>query len=127
MSNGESFVAADDAFVSPTYIPDLVRACLDLLIDGECGVWHLANVGEISWVEFARRGAEVAGIMSPEIEGRPTRNLGLAARRPLYSVLGSERGVLLPSLECALNRYFNECEVKWTRDINEDYADLVFA
>ena len=29
--------------VSPTYVPDLVHASLDLLIDGEHGLWHLAN------------------------------------------------------------------------------------
>ena len=37
--------AADDMTVSPTYVPDLVHACLDLLIDGESGLWHLTNSG----------------------------------------------------------------------------------
>src|SRR5205807_1956944 len=32
----------------PTYIPDLVNACLDLLIDRECGVWHLTTGGAIT-------------------------------------------------------------------------------
>lgn len=32
-----------DDGVAPTYIPDLVHACLDLLIDRERGIWHLAN------------------------------------------------------------------------------------
>lgn len=38
--SGHPFVAVDDTFVSPTYIPDLVHICLDLLIEGEQGVWH---------------------------------------------------------------------------------------
>ena len=37
---GQSFPAAQDMTVSPTYVPDLVDACLDLLIDRESG--HLA-------------------------------------------------------------------------------------
>ena len=30
---------------TPHYLPDKVNACLDLLIDGESGIWHLANKG----------------------------------------------------------------------------------
>jgi dTDP-4-dehydrorhamnose reductase len=41
--------------VSPTYIVDLVNVSLDLLIDGEEGIWHLANAGEISWKALAQR------------------------------------------------------------------------
>ena len=39
--------------VSPTYVPDLVHVTLDLLIDGETGVWHLANPGAIAWRDLA--------------------------------------------------------------------------
>lgn len=100
------FVAADDAFVSPTYVPDLVSASLDLLIDEERGIWHLANAGAVTWAELARLAAEMAGLNADLIEPRPTSELGLIARRPRYSVLGSERGRLLPSLEQGLERYW---------------------
>jgi hypothetical protein len=36
--------------------------------------------------------------------------MGLIASRPTYSVLKSEKGFELPSLEDALNRYFHEQE-----------------
>ncbi len=39
------------------------------------------------------------------------QGLGLAAPRPRYSVLGSERGMLLPPLEKALTQYIDECEL----------------
>src|SRR5215213_4845278 len=39
---GRTFAAGSDV-VSPTYVPDLVHVTLDLLIDGETGVWHLAT------------------------------------------------------------------------------------
>jgi hypothetical protein len=41
------------------------------------------------------------------------RSTSLAAPRPLWSVLGSERGTLLPSLDDALGRYLGQCEVDW--------------
>ncbi|HEX8492834.1 MAG TPA: family 1 glycosylhydrolase [Pyrinomonadaceae bacterium] len=113
LSAGEEFVAASDAIISPTYVPDLVNACLDLLIDDERGLWHLANDGAMTWFDLARRASELAGLDSNGVEARTTAGLQLAARRPLYSVLGSERGMLLPSLEDALSRYLRDCEIKW--------------
>ena len=108
-----TFVAASDSMVSPTYVPDLVHASLDLLIDGERGLWHLANPGAITWAELARLAANLASLDASFIEARPTKELGLIAPRPLYSVLGSERGAsLLPPLENALSRYLHERETR---------------
>jgi dTDP-4-dehydrorhamnose reductase len=108
LAAGDIYFAADDCWVSPTYVPDLTQASLDLLIDGEQGVWHLANVGAITWADLARRAARLADLDESRVEGRPMTSLGLTAPRPRYSVLGSERGALLPSLECALARYCSE-------------------
>ena len=105
LAAGESFRAADDAYVSPAYVPHLVDAAFDLLIDGESGVWHLANEGETTWAELARIAATLCDVPSGSLEAVPTDELGLAARRPRYSVLGSERGQLLPSLDDALAAY----------------------
>ncbi|HKP86293.1 MAG TPA: SDR family oxidoreductase, partial [Blastocatellia bacterium] len=108
LADGRSFVAASDTVISPTYVPDLVNASLDLLIDGESGLWHLANPGEITWADFARMAARLAGLDENAIDARPMRALGLKAARPAYSALGSERGVLLPPLEDAVSRYLQE-------------------
>jgi dTDP-4-dehydrorhamnose reductase len=105
---GQPFAAADDTIVSPTYLPDLVDACLDLLIDGERGIWHLANSGAVTWAELGRRAAELAGLDPALIEGRPMKSFGLAAPRPRYSALTSERASLMPALEHALQRYITE-------------------
>lgn len=113
LAEGRKFVAADDAFVSPTYVPDLVGASLDLLIDGEQGIWHLSNEGAITWAELARLAARRAGLDPQLVEARSTVFLQLAAPRPLYSVLGSERGQLLPTLEDALDRYLHERETRF--------------
>ena len=108
LAAGERFAAADDAVVSPTYVPDLVSATLDLLIDGERGIWHLSNQGALSWAELARRAARLAGLDETLIDARPTASYGLRAPRPLYRALGSERAALLPPLDGALARYMGE-------------------
>jgi dTDP-4-dehydrorhamnose reductase len=102
---GEPFAAAGDLVVSPTYVPHLVDAVLDLLIDGESGVWHLANAGEATWADFARMVAAAAGLDAGAIQARPAAALGLVARRPRYSALGSERAWLLPSLSGAVEAF----------------------
>ncbi|MBW4665568.1 MAG: sugar nucleotide-binding protein [Chroococcus sp. CMT-3BRIN-NPC107] len=108
LAAGHTFIAADDAIVSPTYVPDLVNASLDLFIDGERGLWHLANQGAIAWVDLAFLAAKQAGVDGSKIIARPTQELGLMAQRPTYSVLGSNRGLLLPSLDNAIARYLQE-------------------
>ncbi len=102
---GEEFVAMNDLVVSPTYVPDLVNASLDLIIDGERGIWHLANRGSLTWYELARRAANLAKVSTVRLEGRSSRELSLAAPRPIFTALGSERGLVMPALDNALERY----------------------
>jgi dTDP-4-dehydrorhamnose reductase len=97
--------APDDAVVSPTYVRDLVHTTLDLLIDGEHGVWHLANVGAISWTDLARMAAARARLDVRRIERCAGGDIGWTAPRPGWSVLGSERATLLPDLDDAIARY----------------------
>lgn len=110
LSAGNTFVAAEDVIVSPTYVPDLVNVSLDLLIDGECGLWHLANKSAITWADLARLAAKKAGFNPSNIIALPTQELGLSAKRPIYSVLGSNRGELMSCLDSAMSRYFHECQ-----------------
>lgn len=115
--------AADDLVVSPTYVPDLVHATLDLLIDGEHGIWHLANAGETSWAELARTAARTADLDETLVRARPHTELGLAARRPRAVPLASERGRIMPPLESALGAYLRERP--WQRLLTDD--DLVLS
>jgi len=105
LAKGLPFPAAYDCSVSPTYVPDLVNASLDLLVDEETGIWHLANEGQITWFEFAREIASRTLHSCDLVRAVSTDSLGLAAPRPKYSALGSERGSLLPSLDDALKRW----------------------
>jgi dTDP-4-dehydrorhamnose reductase len=108
LAAGDAFAVANDAMVSPTFVPDLVHASLDLLIDRESGVWHLANHGAVSWSDLLFQAAKLADIDVRRLEARSTQELGFRAPRPKYSVLGSQRALLLPPLDDALSRYVKE-------------------
>jgi dTDP-4-dehydrorhamnose reductase len=108
LAAGRTLRAAADLTVSPTYVPDLVHACLDLAIDGESGLWHLANAGSTTWADLARDVARLHDHPVDAVIDVPARELGWRARRPVFSALHSTRGTLLPSLDHALERYLGE-------------------
>jgi dTDP-4-dehydrorhamnose reductase len=104
------FHAANDLTVSPTYVPDLVDASLDLLMDGERGIWHLTNECAVTWADFASEAADRAFLDRTFLRHCAHRELRWQAPRPLYSALKSGRSSVMPSLENALDRYFTERE-----------------
>ena len=108
VSTARRVTVADDVLISPTYVPDLVHASLDLLVDGECGIWHLANEGVISWAGLAFETADRMKLDRGFINAVSLEELNYPAPRPKYSVLGSNKGYLLPKLENAMQRFFNE-------------------
>lgn len=105
LARGEPFAAAKDITISPTYIPDLVNTALDLLIDGEAGIWHLTNGQSVTWADLILQASEKANIDPSRLELRTCEEMGHIARRPIYSALSSEKAILLPTLDDALNRY----------------------
>ncbi len=102
----ETFYMPDDVVVSPTYVPDLCHAAMDLFIDEESGIWHLTNDGVISWSDFGGIIAERTNCKKHKLVSKPVIEMGWKARRPRYSALQSDKGKKLPPLEDALNRFF---------------------
>jgi dTDP-4-dehydrorhamnose reductase len=84
---------------------------LDLLIDKENGIWHLANMGGLTWTELARLVAETFGLNKELIHSVLAKEMNYQAERPLYSILGSEKGQLLPGFENAFERYVNQYSI----------------
>jgi dTDP-4-dehydrorhamnose reductase len=105
LAAGRSVCAARDSVVSPTYVPDLVDSVLDLTLDGEEGLWHLANEGAVSWFSFAQTLARSTGLDAGLIEARASKDMGWRAARPAFSALGSARGQMLRSLDDAVAAY----------------------
>lgn len=106
LAAGRRVEASDERHVSPTYVPDLAHATLDLLIDKVNGIWHLANQGETSWFEFAERVAHQAGIDTSLLMRTRDGEAGITA-------LSSERGLILPSFNNAIERYVRENTMAW--------------
>jgi dTDP-4-dehydrorhamnose reductase len=104
LAQNREFAAADDLFVSPTYIPDLVNAFLDELIDGTEGVRHLVNPSVQSWAGFATAVAQALDLDPALVVPRPAASFKWVAPRPRYAALGSMHGARLPPLEDAVRR-----------------------
>ncbi|GGY61203.1 hypothetical protein GCM10011613_00730 [Cellvibrio zantedeschiae] len=108
VTNGKSFMAASDQTITPTYVPDLVNNCLDLIIDEAKGIWHIANSSATTWSEFAFSALDVAGVDKKLIKPVVSTVFNPKAKRPANSALESEKGIFLPKLEDAIERFFRE-------------------
>lgn len=105
VGSGHSFAAASDVTVSPTYLPDLADTTLDLLMDGETGIWHLSNPGMGTWAELAREAVAGAALDASMVLAAQGAELGWRAPRPAQSALRSSRSALMPPLDRALGCY----------------------
>lgn len=110
IASGRVFRAPADYTVSPTYVPDLAHAVLDLLLDGEGGIWHMANAGAVTWYEFAVAVAQQFESEVSLIEPCSWRESWGPAERPSYSVLGSGRGGLLRPLNAAIPAFVDDMQ-----------------
>ncbi|GAB2529794.1 family 1 glycosylhydrolase [Rufibacter soli] len=111
MAHEEPFQVAEDLSISPTFVPDLVNTTLDLLIDEESGIWHVANQGSYTWAELAELAANLAGINAePWLQRVPQTFFNWPAARPSYTVLETNKRAVLPSVEDALLRYLHTHE-----------------
>jgi dTDP-4-dehydrorhamnose reductase len=102
--------AMSDVFVTPTYVPDLVHESLDLLLDNASGIFHITNEEVVSWHQLATKVAEMAGYDTSLIRAVPQREQARKAKRPSFSALRSEKGIKLPTLNDALERFFEAQE-----------------
>ncbi|WP_248323067.1 family 1 glycosylhydrolase [Caballeronia sp. Sq4a] len=115
LAEDRAFVAAKDVTMSPTYAPDLVHACLDLLIDRESGIVHLSSRGALTCFEFAVQAASLAGLDTSLIEARNAESMHPPAPQPLYRALASRRAAVLPTLQDALRRWVEH----WRAQVRE--------
>jgi dTDP-4-dehydrorhamnose reductase len=107
----QKFLAPSDQIITPTYVPDLVNNCLDLIIDQANGIWHITNASATTWSDFAFSALEIAGLDRNLIKPVASATSNLCARRPANSALQSEKGMVLPTLADAISRFFREVNV----------------
>ncbi len=106
-AEGQPLRVVSDQVTAPTNTAEIAEGLLPLVRDEIRGVVHLAADGECSWHEFAAAIFELSGL-SPELHPVTTEEFGGPVRRPLYSVLGSERIARLGHWREGLERYLRE-------------------
>jgi dTDP-4-dehydrorhamnose reductase len=94
----EEVSAVADKYATPTYTLDICALLKPFLADRlEGGLLHLANSGECSWQEYAQWALDCCHAEGVPMKARTVAAASLAdmtnfiAKRPVYSVLASEK------------------------------------
>ena len=94
----EAISAVADKYATPTYTLDICVLLKPFITDRqEAGLLHLANSGECSWQEYAQWALDCCHAEGLPMKARKVGATSLAdmknfiAKRPVYSVLSSEK------------------------------------
>ena len=90
----------------------------------KAGELHLMDTQSLKKLAFDDKSMMPADY-GRRLTAREVENLHLRAKRPLYSALTSERAILMPSLDDALDRFFRDCEIDWK--LSEDTSEPIAA
>jgi dTDP-4-dehydrorhamnose reductase len=93
----EELKVVDDQVGCPTFTGHLAPALVDIAARRPVGILPVVGAGACSWFEFAREIVAAAGL-SCQVRPCSTAQMPRPARRPAYSVLGTERGDETPAL-----------------------------
>jgi dTDP-4-dehydrorhamnose reductase len=109
LRSGSTARVFEDRTVSPTHVPDAVRATRALLENGAPpGLYHCVNSGHCTWLEFAQEVARQLGV-PPRFEIIRQSDLNLPAERPQYCALSNQKlaaaGIAMATWQDALARY----------------------
>lgn len=88
--DGHPLKVVDDQEGCPTYATDLAVASWKAMELGADGLLHLTNRGETTWYRIAIEAVERAGMDTTLVSPCSTGEYPTPAKRPAYSVLGSE-------------------------------------
>jgi dTDP-4-dehydrorhamnose reductase len=108
-SGGTPASVVDDQLGQATVVDDLARSTLAAMERGVTGILHLSNPGPLTWYGLAREAFGFAGLDTALLTPCTTAEYPRPARRPLNSVLESERltpsdPLRLPPLDGSLKR-----------------------
>lgn len=89
LEDGNEVGIVDDQVSTPTYAPDLARACMDIADQRLTGTYHTTGPASLSRYEFTVTLANVCGYDSNLVSPITTEELGQEAPRPADSSLDS--------------------------------------
>jgi dTDP-4-dehydrorhamnose reductase len=94
----------------PTFSEDLASMIGRLLAHPVRGILHVTNEGHCTWHEFASEIVRLSGLEVP-VEPITTEDMPRPAKRPVYSVLSTNRlhhlGFSMPTWQDGLQRFLN--------------------
>ncbi len=104
---GEKLKVVDDIYMVPTHTYDLSQGIWKLILEEyPYGIYHITHTGYCSWYEFAKKILEFAGL-NIEVEPVKHSEFPMKAKRPLWSVLGTRKGISLGPWEEGLKRFID--------------------
>ena len=104
-----------DQILSPTYARDLAEKTAELIRKDRYGTYHITNMGQCSWYEFAITAFEIAGV-SVEVKPVTSDQFPAKVQRPIYSVLESK---YLRSIGLKAMRSWREALKAYLKEIGE--------
>jgi dTDP-4-dehydrorhamnose reductase len=84
---GEDVIVASDQLGSATYTLDAAHKIMEVVEARRPGLYHLSNLGTCTRLELAQRAAELAGLDSRKVIGKPSDQMGRRAPRLKYAVM----------------------------------------
>ncbi len=101
-----------DEVSSPTYSIDLAKAIKELVDTGKYGIYNLANSGQASRLEFAKKAFELKGLSDVEINPLPLASFNRLSKPPLFTPLSIKKanglGINIRDWESALAEFLSE-------------------
>ncbi len=91
LGEGGELPAPIDQVSSPTYAPNLARACVTLAKKGASGIYHVAGPVRANRYEFATETARVFGLDPARVRPVTTADLHQPAKRPLDAGLVTDK------------------------------------
>jgi dTDP-4-dehydrorhamnose reductase len=82
IANGEEYIVASDQVGSAAYTLDAADKLLDVIEAQRYGLYHLSNVGRCSRLELAQTAAEIAGLDTSRVIGKPLAEMKRPGPRP---------------------------------------------
>jgi dTDP-4-dehydrorhamnose reductase len=114
LKEGKEVIVANDQYGNPTYVKDLSKAIMELILKRKVGVYNVAGPDNINRVEFARIIADVWGCDPGLVIGKKTEELKQTALRPKRS------GFVIDKIKNELETKMNSTKegLKLMRDVS---------
>ncbi len=110
MAAGQPAMAFSDRVVSPSFVPDVVRATRTLVEDhAPAGLYHCVNTGHATWLTVADELRRLGGFPDHCLRAGRAADTDFAAPRPLFAALSNatllRAGIAMPTWQDAVARY----------------------